>query len=85
MKTKKQKKTKECSICKEVKQIEEFSKHGQTADGRQTICKSCANARYTNSKKKGLTFCGLENDITGFGIGKPRQVSKINLGYFIEK
>lgn len=46
--------TKICTRCGEVKPIDQFCKHPQQRDGRQSRCKPCQNAasRIANQRKR---------------------------------
>jgi hypothetical protein len=36
---------KQCSVCKDTKAIESYSRKSGTKDGHQNICKACVNTR----------------------------------------
>jgi len=72
-------KTKKCRVCGEVKPITEFAINRGTRDGKHSFCKKCG---VVMSYKRVYTYCGLENDITGYAIGKALS-SKVKAKYYI--
>ena len=75
-------KEKVCRICKEKKALTEFAINTVTKDGKQTFCKMCGVEMNNN---RCYSFCGLENDITGFGIGKAISSRIRNKYFFVNK
>lgn len=45
-------KTKECTICKKTKILDEFHRNKTKSDGRQNICKVCRSKHHKNYYKK---------------------------------
>ena len=43
---------KQCSVCKEFKELDEFYKAARRKDGRQSACKGCHAVQADNSMKK---------------------------------
>jgi len=73
-----------CPSCDTVKKIEDFAKQQARKDGRSNNCRKCNYKNSLKYKSRNLTFCGLENDITGFSIGKPMP-SNTTAKYYLEK
>lgn len=82
---------KQCTVCKENKQLDQFHRNNKSADGYGFRCKPCtsiyykgynasrktANARY-EVKSKACRECGLEKPISQFGK-KSTSLDKYNI------
>lgn len=82
---------KQCTVCKENKELNQFHKNKKAADGYNFRCKSCASAYYkgynasrkaanarVEVKSKVCRTCGLEKPVSQFGR-KETSLDKYNI------